>query len=452
MDDRFTRRQIVGLLICVLGFALAARLVIGMGVINTYDTYWYRSWAVDAANNGLFSIYGRMDSISLDYPPLYLFLLYLVGLVYKVVGLDANIYMQMLLMKFWPIVFDVACAALLYLICRRRYGRMVGLAAAILWSLNPSFFFNTAAWGQTDGVMAFLLLLAFWYLEENWAIAACVAFAAAGLTKFQCLFFLPPFLIELFIRNRTDWLRLVVALLSAALTVVLVFFPFVIGAQNPFLFFDVYFGSADKYPYCSLYAYNLYCLLGLNWTHDIKDTAPIFGDFTWQHLSYIFLFLSVALLVTLYLLSFFRWKTRRHSGWVGGLLMMQCIFMLTTRMHERYQVVVIPFALMAWASTRNKRFLGLFAALSGITLINQFLVLLDVMQSQQYNDRAFWAPAGNTLDFIFSLINLVIFVWTIIECVRYFKGSDLRPRKSRSAKQQEPVLSGPFSAVTERGE
>ena len=427
MELRITKKQVTQLLIIILGFALLARLAIGMGLINPYDTYWYRGWAVDLPINGLFDVYARADSITLDYPPLYLFPLYLTGLAYKAFGIDCGLNLQMLLMKFWPIIFDVACAGLLYLICYKKYGRPVGLLAAFLWCLNPSTFFNTAAWGQTDSIMAFLLLLSFWYLEENRPIAACIAFAVAGLTKFQCLFFLPPFLLVLLFRNLKDLKRVLFGLLAAAGTVLAVFLPFMIGAKNPLLFFDVYLGSAGKYPYCSLNAYNLYSMLGLNWSHDVKDTDPILGGFlTWNHISAVLLLLSLALLIILYVVSYRRHGTKRLSGWVGGLLFMQCIFMLTTRMHERYQIVVLPFALMAWVVTHNKRFMGLFAALSGITLINQFFILLSAIQSRQYKSNAFWLPANDAIDIIFSSINLLIFIWTVYECVRYFLGS--RPK------------------------
>ena len=423
MEVRIEKKQAFWMLVLLLGAAFLTQMTVGMGFINTYDTFWYRSWAVDAANNGLFSIYSRMEDISLDYPPLYLIPLWLTGLGYKAIGgTGANLFLQMILMKFWPIVCNVACAALLYFICQRRYGRPTGLLAAFLWSLNPAFFFNAVMWGQTDSVMAFLLLLSFWYMEENRTTAACIAFAAAGLTKFQCLFFLPPFIMELILRNTHTRVRIVKGLLAAAATVAVVFLPFMIGAGNPLLFFDVYLGSADKYTYCSLHAYNLYCLLGLNWTTGIQDTDPIFGGFTWNHFSAVCTLLSVALVIWLYILSYRRFKTARLCGWVGGLLIMQCLFMLTTRMHERYQVIVVPFALMAWIATRNKRFLGLFAGISGVSLVNQALVLLNITLSRQENQNAFWTPVQGYLEVVFSFINLLLFLWTIYACVDYFVG------------------------------
>lgn len=431
MEFRITHKQAFWMLALILSTAFLMQMVVGMGYVNTFDTYWYRDWALDLPN-GLFTVYekSRMENIQLDYPPLYLICLYFTGLGYRVLGENCHICLQMFLLKFWPVVFNVACAALLYYICRNRYGRVIGLTAAFLWCLNPAFFLNAVMWGQTDSTMAFCLLLAFWLLEQNRTVAACVAFAVAGLTKFQSLFFTPPFLLTLLFRNLKDWKRIVKGLAAAAVTVAVVFIPFMIGARNPLLFFDVYLGSAGKYPYCSLHAYNIYCLLDLNWTTGVMDTDPIVGGFTWYHFGMICAFLSVALVVALYILSYCKSGRERLSGWVGGLLMMQCLFMFMTRMHERYQVIVVPFALMAWITTRNKRFLGLFGALSGFTFINQAMVLIRNVVHSQRDVWAFWEPYRSTVEMVLSFINLLLFIWCAYECIRYFLGG--KPAKEKN--------------------
>ncbi|MDD4700397.1 MAG: glycosyltransferase family 39 protein, partial [Oscillospiraceae bacterium] len=185
MQQKYTTLNYGHFLVAVLLFSLFLRFFVGVGYFNSYDTYWYRIWAVDL-NNGLFNIYDRAESISLDYPPIYLFLLYPIGVIYKFIGTDSNQYAQMFLMKFWPIIFDVLCSLLLYFACRK-YGEDIGFVAAVLWAVNPSTLFNSSMWGQTDSVMAFCLILAFWLLSQDRPLLACIIFAVAGLTKFQSL-------------------------------------------------------------------------------------------------------------------------------------------------------------------------------------------------------------------------------------------------------------------------
>lgn len=399
-------KNILHIFLIILGFSLLLRIIIGGAYFNDYDTYWYRDWAFDIQQNGLFTAYARADVTALDYPPLYLFLLGIVGQLYKVFGNNCVSFLQMLLMKLWPIVFDVLCAALLYRIFEKRNGSMWGFTAGTLWLCNPSMFFNTALWGQTDQIMCFLLILCFYLLEEKRPVAACIMFAVAGLTKYQCLFFTPVLLLE--IVRKYDVKRLFKGIGAAALTVAAVFLPFMIGAKNLLLFFNVYLGGAGKYSYGTLNAFNLYGVFKLNWTEE---------TFSMSLVSTLFLLGSILLIILLYIFG------KRTCPWVAGMLFMQCIFILTTRMHERYQVVVLPFALMAYLVHKKPRFLALFCVLSVITAINQSFVLLPINIPNMPWD---YNPVYDNILMIFSIINVLIFIWNAFECVRFFMRSDER--------------------------
>lgn len=427
------KRNAMMFIACLIGFAFLARMAIGVGYFNSFDTDWYKGWAVDLPN-GIFDIYTRADSINLDYPPLYLFPLYLVGLVYKAIGANPPFAADMLLMKFFPIVFDVLCIWLLYIICTKHGGRAVGLFAATMWAINPSAFFNSAAWGQTDGLMAFLLLLAFYYLQEDRPIAAGIAMAVACLTKFQCIAFVPVYLLELI--RRRNYKKLSLSIGAAAATGIVVFIPFCIGSGNIRLPFDLYLGGASSYSACTLHAFNIYSAFGLNSLGDrIPDSRAFLGPVTFNNLSMFLAALSLILLVYVYV------RGKRTSGWVGGLMFMQCVFMLTTRMHERYQFIVLPFALMAYITTRRKGFFKLFAALSVMTLFNQALLLI----MYNYHYEVPWYGIYGSLVIFFSLINIGLFIWTLFECITFFfkdkKGTG--QEKSDSLQQTDQSVSPP---------
>lgn len=410
---KFERQQTLFAALCLFGFAALLRLTVGMSFINTFDTFWYRDWALDLPN-GLFDVYTRAEAINLDYPPLYLFPLYLIGKLYQVITPDANYYIQMLVLKFFPLLFDMLCGIFLYRIFRKE-GEMTAIVAAMVWLCNPSMFFNSACWGQTDSIMAFLLLISFWYLNKDRPILAAVLFAVAGLTKYQCLMFIPVFLLQLYFNNQKQWARIIKALLAAAATVAVVFLPFMIGSKDPLLFFNVYLGGADTYPYCSLYCFNLYGMLGLDWSTGIKDTTPFIGSVTYQMFGTILLVLSLILLVMLYI------RGKNRNPWIGGLFIMQCVFMLTTRMHERYQIIVLPFALMAWLTTRRKEFGISYALLSLMTLFNQVMVLLFHVNG---NLETPWEQSHPTLIIVMSILNFVLFLYTIYACMRGFLVAD----------------------------
>ena len=392
-------------LLFIVLFCVVARLIVGLLYFNKFDTYWYRQWAV-GLQEGLFDVYSRADEISLDYPPVYLFFLYLTGLAYRFFGIDCVDTCQMFLMKFWPIFFDGICVLVIYK-ASLKYGEKTALFAALCWALNPSVFFNTAFWGQTDQLMALLLIFAF-YLAKERPIASCVCFAVAGLTKYQSLFFTPVLLS--YVLREHGWQKLIKGIGSAALTVAAVFLPFMIGAKNPFLFFDVYLGGVGTYKYCTFNAYNIFAMLGLN---TVLDSETAVFNLSYSTLNIIVLLFIVGATVFLIL------KGRRTNIYVGGLLIMVTLFMFVTRMHERYLIVALPFALMAYVTTKNRHFITQFALLTVTTLVNQAAVLLNV------NDQwPFFLSQLDKIEFMFSFFNLLIFFYVAYASIAFFMGKE----------------------------
>lgn len=400
------KKSLIALFI-ILWSALAARMLVGVLYYNTFDTFWYRNWAFSLPN-GLFDVYTRAKEISLDYPPLYLFCLYLTGWAYRFFGYNCGAFMQMFLMKFWPVVFDVCCTLMVY-IAARKWSETGALFAAALWASNPSVFFNTAFWGQTDALMAFLLIAAFYLADTEKPIWACVMFAVAGLTKYQSLFFTPVLLV--FIFRRFGIKRLLYGIGAAAGTVAAVFLPFMIGAHDPFLFFKVYLGGVGTYKYLTFNAYNIYGLFSLN---TVDDSASIIGGFNFIHLN--FIVLAAIVIYVCYLVL----KGKRCDIYVGALLIMQCVFMLSTRMHERYQMVVLPFALLSFIRTREKGFAWQFVWLTLITLVNQAVILLNVNFDVSY--EAYMPQIMQ----IFSSVNLAVFIHTVYVCTKFFMKGDVK--------------------------
>ncbi|MBQ1231021.1 MAG: hypothetical protein IIX73_01505 [Clostridia bacterium] len=400
------KRFLFALLFIVLS-AVAARLVVGLLYFNAFDTYWYRDWAI-GLQDGFFNVYTRAEEISLDYPPLYLYCLYLTGAAYRLFTIDCSPMMQMFLMKFWPIFFDGLCILLVYKISEK-HGNWTALFAAASIAANPSQFFGTAYWGQTDQLLILLLLWSFSLSGER-PLLSCIIMAVAGLTKYQALFFTPVLLAFIF---RTHGIKkLLYGIVSAASTVVAVFLPFMLGARDPLLFFKVYLGGADTYQYCTFNAYNIYALLGLN---GVEDSNPAIGIFTYSNINLIIVLLIIAGTLLMYALG------RRVNVYIGGLLIMDAIFVFVTRMHERYLLMAVPFALMAYVTTKNRHFLYQFIGLTFTTLINQAAVLLRV------NDgKVFFVPYINfIIDFI-SICNVILFIYIAYVSINYFRGKECR--------------------------
>lgn len=417
LSARPWEKRAIDCLLLILLFALLTRLAVGIGYYNTQDTFWYRKWAFSLPD-GLFDVYARADEISLDYPPVYLFFLYITGWLYRLVGADCHAYVQMFLMKLWPILGDMLCGLALYAVFGRR-SKKTGLVAAALWLFNPATLFNSSFWGQTDAIMCLMLLVSFVALERERPILASVLFALAGLTKFQCLFFVPVFLIELFIRYRIKVFFGGVA--AAAATVAAVFLPFMIGSGDPLLFFHVYLGGQGTYPYCTLSAYNLYGLFGLNW---VEDGIVLIGGVTVHMISLFVTILAVLGLIALYLFA------KRRSMWIMGYLFMNTLFLFTTRMHERYQFVVLVFLLAAVLEQKDRGLFYGFAGMSAMVFVNQLIPMFT-----WHAQSSFFSRYYIELMVLFSAVNLVLYFVTGLMCIRLLWGrkSDQSEEDSNTA-------------------
>ncbi|MGZ8513140.1 MAG: hypothetical protein ACXWWL_06855, partial [Candidatus Limnocylindria bacterium] len=194
-----TALLVVGLLIRVF---IAAVLLPRSGF--AIDVGDFSAWGQRLASVGPSGFYD--PAYFADYPPGYLYVLWLLGILGgalgNLVGQDAT----GALVKVPGILADLGVAALLFALCRRWSGQLIGrawgarlgidgeglgLLAASVYLFNPGTIFNSAVWGQVDSVGALVLLLTIYALARGRTELAALAAVVAMLVKFQFAFLLP---------------------------------------------------------------------------------------------------------------------------------------------------------------------------------------------------------------------------------------------------------------------
>lgn len=389
----------------ILILAALTKLAIAVFNTNTFDVFWYRTWVLDI-QKGLFTIYSRAGDISLDYPPLFIVLLYPISLLYKLVAPGSFEITDMLFMKLIPITFDLLSGLLIYYIGKDIKDENAGIIAATVWLLNPAVFFNSTIWGQTDTLLAFLIITTFFLLFKEKIIGATVVYACACMIKFQCAFLAPIFLFGLIYGLKKRSVKyIILCFVSALLTVAAVFVPFSIGAENPWLIFDVYFGPMGSYPYCTVNAANLYAVLGLNWVDNTTDF--IFG-LNYNVVGYILVGLGVAFTIYCLIIG------KKKSLIISSAFLMQHIFMFMTDMHERYQFVILPLLLMAWIIYKNSRFFKLFIGYSVVILLNEWFVLANFTKTKMPLIDYF-----DVLLAVLGVVNILLYILTLYEFIKF---------------------------------
>ena len=142
----------------LIATGIALRLIIAYVLLKPgsgfgVDVQAFRYWADNLAQLGPFGFYDR--GFFADYTPGYLYVLWLVGLVGRLVGGAGD------LIKLPAILADGAVAFLVWSMARELgAGRRAALLGAALFLFNPVTWFDSSVWGQVDSFGTVFLLLA----------------------------------------------------------------------------------------------------------------------------------------------------------------------------------------------------------------------------------------------------------------------------------------------------
>ena len=85
---------------------------------------------------------------------------------------------------------------------------------------------------------------------------------------------------------------------------------------------------------------------------------------------------------------------------------MQTIFLFTARMHERYQIPVLIFALIASVCHKSRALFAGYLALTGMTFLNHFLVFEQVFAGAE---KHAWMVHFDEILRSLSFVNLVLY-------------------------------------------
>lgn len=287
--------------VAVLFIALALRIFIAVKIPGyDVDIGCFRSWANAMAQRGPGSFYPAEHPFSFcDYPPGYMWLLWIMGLIGKALGTDTT----ELLVKLPPIFLDMALCAVLYRIAKKEHpADHVPFALTVLYAFNPLVLAAGAAWGQADAVMTLLLFLVVYFAIKGKWKAALPLYMAAVLCKPQALMFGPLGLLALVMElvnsrkqpdKRKDLLKDVLwGFMLTVLTAAVIAGPFSIHQQPDWLI-TLYGETMGRYAYATVNACNAYLLLGKNWV----STATSIPSF-WPVPCFIYLLAALPLAVS----------------------------------------------------------------------------------------------------------------------------------------------------------
>ena len=331
--DRRAKLAIAG----VIALGVLLRLVVLRSPGFPSDVATFQAWAERLAEIGPTRFYE--PGYFSDYPPAYLYVLWLLGALF-----DGEL--LRLAVKAMSIPADVAIALISAQLVWRSAGRGSAVLAAALWMLSPGPIFAGPYWGQVDAVGTVPLIFALIFAGRGrWATAGTLA-GVAAMVKPQfgigALMVIAAAVI-IWIRD-ADWRPATRSLLAAATTVLVLGLPFRAG---PAELIDLVKSASATYPYTSLYAFNIWSIVGDFWKPD--DAYVLTGG----------VLLIAGLLGSAALLW---WRRDVPVFLAAGALAAMAFYFLPTRAHERY--LFPAFALLLPLAAVRARLLWPYVALA----------------------------------------------------------------------------------------
>lgn len=416
LRHRVLNRPYLTLSIIIIA-AFVARLLVGAFTYNNVDIIYYNTnWAL-GMRDGIFSCYSNIGN--LNYPPLFPVLAAPLAPLLAWAKEQDIWQMLMLLIKLIPILFDVMIIPMLYFALKKQNEGRALLAAAI-WAINPVTFFNSAVWGQLDGMLCFFIALTVLLYYQKRPVWATVVFAVGCLGKLQMLYLVPLVLCELFARYRP--MKAIRSLLAGVGVGLAGWLPFMAGSSDLLLPFKIYFGGFGQYKEMSLYAYNLWGLPIFN-----NKTTETFlfrtNGLTYGHIGTFFLILLVVFVVAVYCFAAIK-KVDIPAFFIAAIYL-DGIFVLTSSQHERYQIPVSVLAMLCWMFFKEKRYSKLLGFFLVVPFVNEACGLINF-----WVDRAEWFQKSfyGWGQLIGSVLNIIVFIYFIYLLWKYFKeASNNRP-------------------------
>ena len=418
-----TRRLDAGtILMTLLVLGLALRVFIAAfylplsGLAN--DIGAFNAWGQRLASLGPAEFYE--PGYFADYPPGYMYVLWLLGSVggalTPLVGQNATGG----LVKIPGVLADVGVAWLLFVICRRWGGELIdrsrfpvnaetlGLAAAVIYLFNPGTIFDSAVWGQIDSVGTLVLLATIYALARGWTEMAAIGAVVALLIKFQFAFLIPIVAIVGIRRHllgrstdpehdeQRDPLRALTSIAVGIGTLTILMLPFGMLVYAPleggdprgllgFLpaadpsrsLIGKLIEAAGTYTGLTENAFNLW----RNPWSGLGDTLQRGSDsgvglvigslsLTWQQVGFV-LFAAVALLALVHVAR----RDDVRGVLLAALLLSIAFFVLPTRVHERYLFPALALAAPLVLSGRTWPWI--YGALSLVFFANVYWVYTE---------------------------------------------------------------------------
>lgn len=323
------------------------------------DISLFKNWASTAANN-LSQFY--INSKSADYPPLYIYVLFLIGKITKI-SLITSYYT--LFLKLPSIITDIITAYIIYALAKKYFSLEMSIFLSAFYIFNPAIFINSSLWGQVDSFFTLLAVISLFFLSEGKFVISSIFFTLTVLMKPQGIIFLPVLLFELIVQKNLK--ILLKCIISDIIVSLIIIIPFSFH-QSALWIFNLYKNTISEYPYASVNAFNFFNLIGGNY----KKNSTIFFIFSYK----IWGMLAIVA-ITLFSCYIYIKSKNKIFAFSCALIQISGVFTFSTGMHERYLFPAAALVILSFIYLKDKRLLLLLTGYTLTIYSNTYCILFE---------------------------------------------------------------------------
>lgn len=405
------------------------------------DTGLFRLWTSYGEKYKIWEYYTTENYV--DYPPVYLCILYTVGKIASLFGVESSSNLYLCFIRFVPILFDMLSSLFIFKFAKDKIGDKNAITLALLSAVNPINIFNSTVWGQVDSVVTMILVGILIALYKKKYVAATGLFVLSFLTKPQMIIYAPLFgftiffdFIEIF-KDKEERNKMLKSIgLSAIVGIaVLLVVPIPVTGGNYGLLIEKYKSALGMYQYATVCAANFFGAIGANW---VKNTEP-FLFLSYKTWGFVFI---VTMSIMVGIVSY-KVKDRTKIFYLGAFTI-ATIYMFAHGMHERYLFSLFMILLIIYILKRDPKVLAVYLMFSMSNFVN-------CVQTLVKNHQEDFIYKDNTLFLLNSWANILIYAFMVyIFYVALFKKKDEQAKpvgvnkKSKNAPSKAAKKSGDF--------
>ncbi|MEM1990211.1 MAG: hypothetical protein QW782_06220, partial [Candidatus Bathyarchaeia archaeon] len=428
----------------LFNFTFIPRLLVAPYTSHGYNVKVFETWVQRILADGFnFYIPPTQDMLEPDpewghdpsfceYPPIYIYFLWIAGKIYEYISPKSNPYLLVLLIKLPMIASESIITVLIFYLVSRRRNTINGILAAGMYAAEPFCFFTEGIGAYAEGMTPLFGILSLYMVTRRRYYEAALFFGLAMMVKPTAFVYLFPIIIFMYEDIK---LRFVKALAFAILPMIIV--------SLPFLF-------TEPFNYISAMLWGGFHNLGRRMPTGVIWVNPSFwffikcisGDDIYRIIAPSQIFLYIIITVWLWLQIVKRGLSREKSNiWFVGFIFVFSMMMFLPAAHEKWIYPAYPLlAMSAFLSQDNniKRF-SLLAFLVLTVTYFQFIfapiwsvhyhfesteVLPPIEERLQAMSaisrwlyqwlyslcRVLSMFAGQPFDFLYAFINVILFI------------------------------------------